>query len=153
MAGAVNIGAVEQKSIARALIDWFNTSCTELPTGLIMEFQCLSDSSSISLFPNKGAIVAEQYVDGGYMGYYPFSIYYRTLPDSTDTRLVSNDIVDSIGVWVADIEENEIELPFVSDKIQITEIKQITNSSLAHRYEDGTEDYMATFDLYYESEV
>lgn len=154
MADKIVLPASEQKLIAKGVIDFLNTNCPYIPDSIIVEYQGLEGNSGISLHTLKGAVKKNVYVDGGYTGYYPFAIYYRTLPDSTPTRLDASDVVDSIGNWLSTCEELDapIDYPEIGNCRLIESIEQVTNATLVNRNEDGIEDYMATFDLLYSKE-
>ena len=147
MAEQVVLKAGEQSGIAEALLKWLRT-CPYMPEGMKLAYQNLGDSSGMSLHTLKGTIKRKEYVDGSYEGYYPFAIYLRDMPDSTNTRLECTDILDKIGAWVDDQEV----YPELDDNRIINSIDMVSNATLVKRFENGVEDYMATFELLFEKE-
>ena len=147
MAEQVVLKAGEQRGIAEALLKWLRT-CPYMPEGMKLAYQNLGDSSGMSLHTLKGTIKRKEYVDGSYEGYYPFAIYLRDMPDSTNTRLECTDILDKIGAWV----DEQDDYPELDDNRIINSINMVSNATLVKRFENGVEDYMATFELLFEKE-
>lgn len=147
MADAALLPAGDIKSIAKALLDWLRT-CPDIPSDLKLTYQNLDNDSGMSLHTLRGTVKRTEYVDGGYEGYYPFAIYLRDVPDSTNTRLQCSSILDTIGSWV---DEQRV-YPDITDDISVSEINWVANATLVKRFESGIEDYMATFELIFEKE-
>lgn len=147
MADPVLLNSNEQRGIAKALLDWLRT-CPSMPSNMKLAYQNLGDNSGMSLHTLKGTVKREEYVDGSYEGYYPFAIYLRDTPDSTNTRLECTDILDTIGAWV----DEQDTYPELSDNRIIESINQVANATLIKRFENGVEDYMATFELIFEKQ-
>lgn len=142
------LNASEVKDIAGEVLKWINSSCPHIPEGVRLAYQYLKDDEGMSLHTLKGTVKRTEYVDGGYLGYYPFAIYLRDMPDSTSTRLACNDLLDKIGCWF----DEQDEYPDIGVGKYINSINQVTNSTLVKRFPNGVEDYMATFELYFEKE-
>lgn len=137
------------KGVAKSLLSWLRENCNLIPKDTQLRYQELNDkegTSSLSLHTLKGSVKDTVYVDGSYRGYYPFAIYYRTSPDSTNTRLSAVDLLDSIADWI----DSQDELPVLTGLDYVTEVSSVANAVLNKRYSDGTEDYVATFELYFE---
>lgn len=147
MADPTLLNAGDIKGIGKALLDWLRT-CPNLPDSMKLAYQNLGDDSGMSLHTLKGTVKRTEYVDGGYEGYYPFALYLRDVPDSTNTRLECTDILDTIGKWV---DEQEV-YPELENGCIINEINWVANATLVKRFENGVEDYMATFELLFEKQ-
>lgn len=147
MADPVFLTAGDIKGIGKVLLDWLRT-CPDLPSNMKLAYQNLGDNSGISLHTLKGTVKRVQYVDGGYEGYYPFALYLRDVPDSTNTRLECTEILDTIGEWVSE----QTKYPELNNNRTITEVNWVANATLVKRFENGVEDYMATFELIFEKE-
>lgn len=145
MAEQTLLKAEEQRGIADALLKWLRT-CEDIPSDTTLAYQNLGENYGMSLHTLKGTVKRVEYVDGGYEGYYPFAIYLRDTPDSTNTRLECTDLLDKIGAWV-DKQEN---YPKLDDNRVINSINMVANATLVKRFENGVEDYMATFELLFE---
>lgn len=147
MAEPTVLNAGEQRGIAEALLKWLRT-CPHIPSDLKLAYQNLGNSSGLSLHTLKGTVKRTEYVDGSYEGYYPFAVYLRDVPDSTNARLECADILDTIGAWV----DEQDEYPELDNNRIISSINQVANATLVKRFESGVEDYMATFELIFEKE-
>lgn len=147
MADPSLLPASDIKGIAEALLKWLRT-CPAMPSDMKLAYQNLGNDSGMSLHTLKGTVKRTEYVDGGYEGYYPFAIYLRDVPDSTNTRLYCSHILDTIGSWV---DEQKV-YPEIADDILVSEINWVANATLVKRFENGVEDYMATFELIFEKE-
>lgn len=147
LAEQVLLKAGEQKGIAEALLKWLRT-CHSIPSDITLSYQNLGECSGMSLHTLKGTVKRKEYVDGSYEGYYPFAIYFRDMPDSTNTRLECTDILDKIGSWV----DEQYDYPELDDNRIINSINMVSNATLVKRFENGVEDYMATFELIFEKE-
>ena len=138
--------ASDIKSISKALLDWLRT-CPELPKNVKFSYQYLEEKDeSMSLHTLSGAKKSVQYVDGAYEGIYPFALYYRSSPDSTNKRIQCTELLDAIGSWV----DEQSVYPELGDNRVINSISQITTSVLVKRFPNGYEDYMTTFNLVFE---
>ena len=137
----------EQKGIAKTLLNWLRT-CPHIPSSLKLDYQYLGDKSGLSLHTLSGTIKRVEYIDGSYEGVYPFAIYLREVPDSNNTRLDCTDILDMIGSWV----DEQNEYPDLGNNRSILSIEQVANATLVKRFENGVDDYMATFELTFEKE-
>lgn len=147
MAEKKTLTAKELRGIAEALLHWLR-SCPYKPSDLPLAYQSLGDSSGLSLHTLKGTVKNVEYIDGSYEGVYPFAIYLRASPDSTNARLDCTNILDTIGSWVDEQEG----YPELDDNRNIVSINQISNATLVKRFENGVEDYMSTFELVFESD-
>lgn len=141
------LSASDVSTLAKGLLLWLRT-CPSIPSGVTMAYQYLAeDKDCMSLHTLSGAVKREEYVDGSYEGYYPFAVYFRSSPDSTNSRIDCNNTIDSIGEWID--EQDSSSYPDVED-IEINSIQQVTNSTLVKRFANGFEDYMAKFELLFE---
>lgn len=141
-----SLNATEVSIVSQALLLWLRT-CPDIPNDVSLAYQYLdADKSCMSLHTLSGAVKREEYVDGGYEGYYPFAIYYRNSPDSNNSRIATNNVLDSIGVWL----ESQDSYPELDDNREISSVRQVTNSTLVKRFPNGYEDCMAKFELLFE---
>lgn len=131
--------------IARAILEHLNTwpgkpceirleSMTRKPIAFSMAMQQLS-----------GTRVLRQYVDGSFVGAWPFAVYVR-LGSSVDTskRFEAVSHLESIGEWM-----DETPLPVLGGARIAESIEMTSLPSIAGTYEDGSVDYQAVFQLTY----
>lgn len=140
------LSARDISNISKLILDWLR-NCPYIPTDLKLKYQYLDDHRGISLHTMKGAIKEHSYVGGGYEGLYPFAIYLRDSPDSTNEMLDCSLTLNSIGEWVQDQDD----YPDLEDG-EINSIEWLTNANLVQRFEDGIEDWMITFELRFEKD-
>lgn len=147
MADQVLLGAGDLKCLAEVLLKWIRT-CPNMPDGMTLAYQNLGNDSGMSLHTLKGAVKRKVYIDGSYEGYYPFAIYLRDVPDSTNTRLECANVLDTIGEWI----DSQTVYPDLGGNRVVSEVNWVANATLVKRFENGVEDYMATFELVFEKE-
>lgn len=98
-----------------------------------------------------GSIIERKYVDGSYIGKFPFAVYVRTESKCTKDTITATGILMDLASWLTetDEEENFINLPVIDEKTQATEFEMASAPSIVAQYEDGAEDYQAVFTLKY----
>lgn len=127
-------------------------------------FSTLSESSGIGFFPTSGAALQNETED--VIGHvkqvclYPFSIVYRSAPNSEAQRLRIKEFLDALGKWLEQqpVKLNETEYllesyPELASGNRI--IKSINSTSPAYlsaAYQDGIEDWTISVTLKYENE-
>lgn len=104
----------------------------------------------IALFEIQGAIKSKEYIDGSYIGQYPFALVYRTKPTNTNQRIVKQNTIDSIGEWLEHLDYSK--LANAKDR-SIISINRTNTSSLIYCDESGNEDYQGLFNLKYFKEA
>lgn len=142
--GLLNISEVRR--ISKTLIDYINTNCPFLPDGLIVEYQCLKDTDSLSIQDLPNGAKLTEYLDGvSYNGQYNFAIYYKTNPQDTNERFAAIDILDSICTWIESIKT----LDFGTETLQLNFVSQTQSALLFNRADDGYLTYQALMTLNY----
>ncbi len=152
MANDVNLlSAVEQQSIAKALLVLINTEYSSLPVSKI-EYQSLNTTkSSISLYSLPGSVVEKEFIDGSYNAIYRFSIVYRSIPTNSTQRINCEQSLNDLSEWLTTIDFSQY--VSLSNNRQIEEIKLTNSAMLYKQYDNGTEDYHVIFSLRYKKEV
>ena len=110
-----------------------------------------SEVPSMMLQQLSGAYKKRAYIDGSYLGSYPFSVYIRVDGADTATRLDATGALYGLFNWLNEKnEEGEyINLPTIDASKTATQIEMTSIPSISARYEDGSEDYQAIFELQY----
>ena len=106
---------------------------------------------SMMLQQLSGAYKKRAYIDGSYLGSYPFSVYIRVDGADTASRLDATGALYGLFEWLTQKDENGeyVNLPTIDDSNTATAIDMTSLPSIAARYDDGTEDYQAIFELQY----
>lgn len=128
--------------IAEALLDHLNT-WGDKPSEIKLE---AFDKDPISMMMQQlsGAVVKKKYINGSYIGAYPFAVYIRTEGYDTAGKLDAAKHLNHLNEWL-----QTSPFPSLGKGRNITKIEMTSLPSMAARYEDGTEDYQAVFMLEY----
>lgn len=136
----------EQNSMLKTVYGYVN-SYDEL-NGLEICFEEFSDKgSSITLFSDQGASVIKRFITGGYRGYLPFALIYRSNPKSDIQKLNKIEYLNDLGAWLS----NKDNYPNL-ENIEIEKIEQTSVPFKDNADDAGANDYIVTFDLYYRKE-
>ena len=128
----------------RAVRTWLNT-CTELPSGLTATFENLPENAvGICFATVQAPIYAARYVIGGFRAQYQFQIIYRVLPSDDSDMLDAVEKLTDICSWC------ETAAPPVIEGAVNIKIKRTSDVAIIAAYEDGTNDYSASFSLIWE---
>jgi len=99
----------------------------------------------------SGAFIDRKYVDGSYIGIFPFAIYVRVKGESTADTLDAIKQLNNLYLWLIETDEDEeyINLPELDSFTEALEFEMSSLPSIVGRYDDGAEDYQAIFKLKY----
>lgn len=133
----------EQNSMLKTIYGYVNSY--EKLNGLEVCFESFADSgASLALFSDQGASVIKRFITGGYRGYLPFALIYRSNPKSDIQKLNKIEYLNDLGSWLCD-KSNYPDL----ENIQIEKIEQTSVPFKDNADDAGYNDYIVTFDLYY----
>ena len=145
------LSAVEQQSIAKAILVLINTAYTTLPVAKI-EYQSVNTTkSSMALYSLPGSVIDKEFITGGYDAVYKFSIVYRSIPTNSTQRINCEQYLNDLSDWLTTIDFNAY--VYLTNHRKIEEIKMTNPAVLYRQYENGTEDYHVIFSLRYKKEV
>ena len=135
--------------LAKALRDHLN-SWQEKPALINLE-DFGSEVPSMMLQQLSGAYKKKAYINGSYIGSYPFAVYIRVNGVDTATRLDATGALYNLFEWLSekDSDGNYVHLPDIGKNNTATQIDMTSLPSIAARYDDGSEDYQAIFELQY----
>lgn len=127
---------IEEDKVSRRLISWLNTY-QDIPILIDrIDYEFLKpDLLSMSLSTVQSAYVVERFINGSYIAEYQFKIIYRVKPDSPDTRLKADEVLDGLGDWASG------QTPNIGQGLEVQELEQTTRSALFARMEGGWEDH------------
>lgn len=128
--------------ITRAMLTFINTWAAK-PVKIELE---LTDKAPLSMAMQQlsGTVIEKKYIDGTFVGMWPFAVYVHINGRDTAQRLLATQTLDTFGKWI-----QSAELPSIGANRQATSIEMTALPSLAARYENGYEDYQAVFGLKY----
>lgn len=118
--------------------------------------ELLDEEESMMLQPLASSQITRKYVNGSYIGQFPFAVYYRIKNSDTSDRINARKTLEKLSEWFRTKNENGMfaNLPDLGEKNTPTEIASTSAPSMAASYDNGVEDYQAIFNLsYYHKEV
>lgn len=101
-------------------------------------------SATILQLPTSG--VVKRYIDGSFIGMYSFAVYFRLNKADTGEKLEALDLYDDLLAYF-----KSGALPDLSSEATPRYLELLTTPALAVSYDDGTEDYQATYRLVYKA--
>lgn len=135
-------GLADDISIARDMRSFLN-QWSEKP--VVFSIERLTTAPPAIMFqPLSGTKVLKRYVDGSFIGSWPFAICLRVNQTDTSVKLSAYDTLEKVSNWLTCGV-----LPELSGEKIPLEIEQTSTPSQIAVYEDGTEDYQALFALEY----
>lgn len=99
----------------------------------------------------SGSYKLRSYINGSYIGEYPFAVYVRIESLDTKSKLDATGCLLELAKWFNEknADGSRKNMPVLTgDRIAI-KIELASLPSLAMRYNDGTEDYQALFKMQY----
>lgn len=100
---------------------------------------------SMSMQQLAGTVVTRQYIDGSFVGAWPFAMYIRFSGVDTGKRLNAVGLLSSFKDWLC----NESGLPNIGDNRTAVSFEMTSLPAIASQYDDGGADYQAVFRLNY----
>lgn len=99
----------------------------------------------------SGSYKLRSYVDGSYVGEYPFAVYVRVEGIDTATKLDATSCLLDLANWLAvkSPDGSMKNLPVLAGGKTAIKIELESLPSLAVKFDDGTEDYQALFKMQY----
>lgn len=101
---------------------------------------------NLSLWSMPGAVYISKNIMGGFQGMIPFTIMYSSKPKTEKQRLLKVEFLNALSKWI-----EHMDYPKISERV----IEKIEPTSVPYKdgeNEDGTTDYIVTFNLVYRKE-
>ena len=140
MSDAIRREDMIAQSVLRHLNAWPDKPCEirlekldKSPSGYAMSLQRLS-----------GTVVSRRYIDGSFVGSWPFAVYVRTSAVDTSKHLEAAGHLSSLYAWL-----RANTLPELSGTQEALSFEMTSLPAIAGIYEDGNADYQAIFLLKY----
>lgn len=144
----------EQDIIGKAVYEMLK-ECPMIQNGIAVQYGSITNNS-ISVFAVSGAIVSKRYINGGFIGLFPFVIRYRSKPTNNEDRIQRENLMNQIANWLSGKEttynnvKHEIsEYPAMTEGREIKEIEQQQNAYIVSKADDGTVDFQVSMRLKY----
>lgn len=132
--------------IAHAMLDHLNRWPDKPCEINLEELDKAPATFSMSMQQLSGTVVLRKYVDGSFIGQWPFAVYVRISGSDTAKKLEAQKILEQIGDWMSEAELPDIGAGRVPEEIDMEGLPYI-----AAAYEDGSIDYQAVFRLGYKA--
>lgn len=130
--------------IAEAVLAHLNT-WPDKPCKIQLEKLDKSPSGfSMSLQRLSGTVISRKYIDGSFVGLWPFAVYVRTSAVDTSKHLEAAGHLSSLNTWLRSNLPPALSVGQTPSSIEMTSLP-----SIAGAYEDGNVDYQAVFHLKY----
>lgn len=135
--------AEEQSTIARSMLDYLN-AWPNKPASFTLDGQN-KEAPSATILQLASSGILRQYIDGSYIGNYSFAVYIRMKQADTGNKLDVLDLYEDLRKYFASA------LPRLRDGAVAIKLETLSTPALAAAYDDGTEDYQATYRLEYKA--
>lgn len=144
------LNAVEQQSIAKAILNIINTNYAALPVSKIQYQSLDTRKSSMAIYNLSNSAVDKLYINGSYLATYRFSVVYRSIPTNTNQRVDCEEILNNLAYWLISLNLNSDVV--LSNGRTIDNISITSPPVLYKQYGNGAEDYHVIFSLKYKKE-
>ena len=92
----------------------------------------------------SGTAYLRRYVDGSFIGAWPFAVLVRFTQADDEKRLAASGILNSLLAWLKEADPPDLGEGRTSNYFEMTALP-----SIAAQYEDGSVDYQAVYRLVY----
>lgn len=131
--------------IAKTMLTHLNL-WPEKPCAILLETMDKAPRSlSMAIQQLSGTVVSKKYIDGSFIGAWPFAVYIRFGGADTGKRLDADATLHALSNWLC----QTMELPDLGKFRTATSIEMTSLPSIAAQYDDGGVDYQAVFRLNY----
>lgn len=136
-------------SLSRIMLDHLNGWESKPATFILDDYE--KDPPSLMLQQLSAATVVKRYINGSYIGTWPFAVGIRVTGEDSASRISATDCLNELAAWLTEKDDNGnyIRLPVIDSKRAVTGIEMTTVPSIVSRYDGGVSDYQATFSLEY----
>lgn len=101
-------------------------------------------SCSMAMQQLSGTVVERKYIDGSFIGVWPFAVYVRISGRDTSKQFDAVATLEALNEWLSAEQLPSIGANRLPEKFQMTSLP-----SVAAEYENGSVDYQAVFSLTY----
>ena len=134
--------AVEPMAIARRMLDHIHAWENKPASFTLENIEKKAPAAMILQLATSGKL--RTYINGSYIGVWSFAVYLRLNKADTSAKLDVLDLYEDLLAYF-----KTAELPQLDEGMKATKIELLTTPSLAASYDNGTEDYQATYRLVY----
>lgn len=135
--------------IAKSLKDHLNT-WPKKPCEIKLE-DFSKNPPSMMMQQLSGSYKIRSYVNGSYLGEYPFAVYIRIEGTDTESRFDATGCLLGLAEWLEELNQDgsRKNLPILTGNRKAVKISLESLPSISARYDDNTEDYQAIFKMQY----
>lgn len=140
-----NDGVYIAKSMKDHLNSWPDKPCE-------IKFEDFSKNPpSMMMQQLSGSYKLRSYINGSYIGEYPFAVYVRIDAVDTVSKMDATGCLLGLAEWLDEKNPDGTRknLPILDGNRTAIKIELESLPSIAARYDDGTEDYQALFKMQY----
>ena len=127
--------------IAKAMLNHLNCWPSKPAEVKLEAFE--KNSPSMILQQLSGAVKVREYINGSYVGSWPFAVYIRVSGEDTSSKLDAAGTLLNLSDWLSSSS------PDIGANRTVNKIEMTSLPSIAERHENGEEDYQAIFVLEY----
>lgn len=132
------------ETIVKSILDHIN-AWNEKPCAIRLEEMTKKPTTfSMVLQQLSGTVIERKYVDGSFIGAFPFAVYIRFPAADTAKHVQASGYFQQLEAYL-----RSTALPDIGQNRTATTIDMTTLPSVAGIYEDGSADYQAVFRLQY----
>lgn len=145
----------EEQSLISQAIFLLVKECPAIPSQITVKYGDITNNC-IAIFAVPGATVKKRYINGTFIGQFPFILRYRSKPTTNEDRIQREETLNTISKWlsgepikVGDSEYVLSEYPQITDDRKIQEIEQSQTAFIVDKADDGTVDHQVQLRLEY----
>lgn len=148
-----HIYTADGASLATAMTEHLN-SWEPKPATVLLED--LEDKAPSMMLQQLGAAEkVKTYINGDYIGVWPFAVYVRINAEDSASRVDATKCLQDLADWLQELgpQGDFLHLPAIDECRVATKIEMTMTPALAERGNDGIEDYQAVFNLEYKVKI
>lgn len=133
--------------IEQSMFEFINT-WPDKPAKIMLD-ELDKKANSMMIQPLSGTEITRKYVNNSYMGSWSFAVYVRVVNVDTASKIDARNILRNLEKWFNKRNEDKsfANLPKLSNGNTAIKIDMTSTPALAARYDNGTDDYQAIFNL------
>lgn len=99
---------------------------------------------TMSMQQLAGTRILRRYIDGSFVGQWPFAVYVRMSASDTAKKFNAVSTLEDLNEWLSSEQLPDLGIGRTANKFEMTALP-----SIAATYDDGSVDYQAIFQLEY----
>ncbi len=138
-----NIDTVIEQSMFEFINTW-----KDKPVDIMLD-ELDKKAFSMMIQPLSGTEITRKYINNNYIGSWGFAVYVRVVNIDTASKIDARKILRNLERWFNEKNEDGsfANLPILSNGNTAIKLDMTSTPALAARYDNGTDDYQAIFNL------